>query len=153
MIESRFRYGVCDIASWFLPVLKGSEYGPPIRGWEAFHLACCAVWPCEGVHFGAWYYAVLATVSAITTLLLILGSPWVVLCGSRSLRRACAWTATVAFIFNSHWYVLFGSDRSDLRIGYFLWWLSFLVLALGLFVLTGRVSSEATQGQAALLPR
>ena len=36
-----------------------------------------------------------------------------------------------------HWYVLYGPDRSDLRIGYFLWWLSFAVLAVGLFDLAG----------------
>lgn len=39
--------------------------------------------------------------------------------GTRVLRRASAWTATLAFIVNSHWYVLSGSDRKDFRVGYF----------------------------------
>ena len=42
-----------------------------------------------------------------------------------------------AFVVNTHWYVLYGgSAREDLRIGYFLWWLSFLLMALGLFDLS-----------------
>jgi hypothetical protein len=82
-------------------------------------------------------YAVLATVSAASTLLFIFGSPLIVLRGSRSLWRASAWVAATAFVVNAHWYVLYGPDRSDLRIGYFLWWLSFAVPAVGLFDLAG----------------
>ena len=92
---------------------------------------------CRGGKFDTWYYAVLATVSSVTTLLFIFGSPWAVLRGSLSLWRATAWAAATAFVVNAHWYVLYGSDRSDLRIGYFLWWLSFVLLALGLFDLAG----------------
>lgn len=44
-----------------------------------------------------------------------------------------AGAAAAAFVVNAHWYVLYGSDRSDLRNGYFLWWLSFALPAIGLF--------------------
>jgi len=33
---------------------------------------------------------------------------------------------------------LFGSDRKNLRIGYFLWWFSFLFVGLGVFDLSTR---------------
>lgn len=123
-----------QLTAWFLPVVKGGVSLPGgLPGWQAFRVAFCAVWPYESFHFDAWYFAVLATVSAVTTLFFIFGSPWVALRGSRSLQRGCAWVATTVFIVNTHWYVLFGSDRSDLRMGYFLWWLSFIVLAIGLF--------------------
>ena len=57
----------------------------------------------------------LFTISTLTTLLFIPGS----------------------FVVNAHWYVLYGgSARQDLRIGFFLWWLSFLLVALGLFDLS-----------------
>ena len=126
-------------AAWLLPVEKNGVRLPKgLPGWEAFRYAFSAVWPIDDVHFEAWYYAVLATVSALTTLLFIFGSPWVVLRGSRSLLRASAWAAATAFINNAFWYVLSGSDRLDLRIGYFLWWLSFVLLAIGLFDLAGR---------------
>ena len=125
-------------AAWLLPVVKGGAKLPErLPGWEAFRYASSAVWPIEGEKFDTRYYAVLATVSSVTTLLFIFGSPWAVLRGSLSLWRATAWAAATAFVVNAHWYVLYGSDRSDLRIGYFLWWLSFVLLALGLFDLAG----------------
>jgi hypothetical protein len=83
-----------------------------------------------------WYNVVLSTLSAATTLLLVLGSVWVVWGGSRTLRRASAWIAAFAFIINAHWVLRLGSDRFALRIGYFLWWFSFLLLAIGLFQLS-----------------
>jgi hypothetical protein len=130
-------------AAWFLPVDEGSVTFPQgLPGWQAFQDAACAVWPYERCGFHRWYDAVLPTASAATTPLFIFGSVWVVVCGSGSLRRASAWTATSAFILNAYWYVSsFGSDSMDLRIGYFLWWFSFLVLALGLFDLSRRTDN------------
>ena len=124
-------------AAWFLPVAKeGTTLPHGLPGWQAFRVAACAVWPYEGWSIGGWYNAVLSTVSAVTTLLFILGSGWVVSHGSRALRRASAWAAASAFVLNSHWYFRFGSNRMELRIGYFLWGLSFMLLALGLFDLS-----------------
>jgi hypothetical protein len=74
--------------------------------------------------------------SAATTLLFVLGSMWVVWAGSRAVRRASAWIAASSFIVNAQWFLHFGSDRIDLRVGYFLWWFSFLLLAIGLFQLS-----------------
>jgi hypothetical protein len=138
--------------AWFLPVEKnGVRFPKGLPGWEAFRVACYAIWPDEGLHYYAWrnawhegvWQASLATASAITTVLFLFGSPWVVLRGSFSLRRVSAWIAMSAFVINTHWYVLSGSASSafgglDLRVGYFLWCLSFVVLALGLFVLVKR---------------
>lgn len=121
--------------SWFLPVINPELYGP-IRGWFAFRSAFSAVWPYQDMHFDTWYGAVLSTLSAVTTLLFILISPWMVWRGSRSALKASAWVAAVSFVINSHWYVLFASDRKSLAIGYFLWWLSFGLLAIGLFGLS-----------------
>jgi hypothetical protein len=92
---------------------------------------------CADISIDKWYKTVLFTISAVTTLLFFPGSLWAVRSGSRTLRRAFAWVAVCAFVVNAHWYVLYGSSaRQDLRIGYFLWWLSFLLLALGLFDLS-----------------
>jgi hypothetical protein len=138
-------------AAWFLPVVKdGVKLPNGLPGWQAFRYAFSAVWPIDDGKFAAWYYAVLATVSAVTTLLFIFGSPWVVLRGARSVWRASAWAAAAAFIVNAHWYVLLGSDRSDLRIGYFLWWLSFALLATGLFDVVGsRKTAESKRSYVA----
>ena len=126
--------------SWFLPVVKlgGSHSGlfGPLRGWIAFRAALSPVWPYEDMHIETWYYSALSVASAITTILFIIGSPWVVRRGSWSALKAYGWVATGAFILNSHWYISFGSDREGLSAGYFLWWLSFGLLAIGLFGLS-----------------
>lgn len=105
------------------------------------------MWPYEGINLTG-YDAVLATVSALTTVLFIFGSPWLWCAGSHSLGRASAWAAATAFIVNAHWYAFSGRDRSDLRIGYFLWWVSFLLLAIGLFDLAGRQRVGFEESQA-----
>jgi hypothetical protein len=125
--------------AWFLPVVKEGVMLPQgLPGWQAFRVAASAVWPYEGFQIDEWYNAVLSTASAVTTVLFVFASVWAVLRGSRALRRAAAWTAASAFIVNSHWFIRFGSDRMDLRMGYFLWWFSFLLLAIGLFDLSYR---------------
>jgi hypothetical protein len=125
-------------AAWFLPVVKeGVTLPQGLPGWQAFRVAASAVWPLPDVTIDKWYKAVLFTVSAVTTLLFFPGSVWAGWSRSRALRRASGWIATSAFVINAHWYVLYGaSAREDLRIGYYLWWLSFLLVALGLFDLS-----------------
>jgi len=132
------------VAAWFLPIVKeGATLPDGLPGWQAFRVATCAVWPCADISIDKWYKAVLFTISAVTTVLFIPVSLWAVSSGLRALRRAFAWVATSAFIVNAHWYVLYGgSARQDLRIGYFLWWLSFLLVALGLFDLPRRETSK-----------
>ena len=121
-------------AAWFLPVVTGvggGKIGPPITGVGAFLMAASAVWPSQ--FLGTGYEAVLSTLSVLTTLFFLVGSPWAVLRGTRSLRRVSARVAAAAFVFNAHWYIRLRSDGwiSNLGVGYFLWWLSFAVLALG----------------------
>lgn len=145
-------------AAWFLPVVTSVVGGSinPITGWGAFLLSFTAFWPRTDTVFGTWYEAVLATGSVITTVLFIFGSPWVAVRGSRSVRRVSAWVAVAAFVLDSHWYVLLRPDGfvSRLGIGYFLWWFSFVLLAIGLFDLAdGNHVAESTHSRAAALPR
>jgi hypothetical protein len=127
------------LVAWFLPVVQeGVTFPHGLPGWQAFRVAACGVWPCRDISIDKWYQAVFFTISGVTTLLFIPGSVWAVWSGSRSLRRGSAWVAISAFVVNAHWYVLYGSDRDDLRIGYFLWCSSFLLMGLGLFDLTRR---------------
>lgn len=143
--------------AWFLPVVHGGVTLPKgLPGWQAFRVAACAVWPYEDFRFDEWYAMVLGTVSAVTTLLFILGSPWIALGASRWLRRVSAWVAASAFVVNAHWLFQFGVHRrwyvfldlqsSDLRIGYFLWWFSFALLAAGLFDLARADMADESPG-------
>ena len=122
------------VASWFLPVLNATDVHPVVPGWRAFRYAACGVWPCEGMEFQTLHHAVLATLSVLMTALFLFCSLWIALRGARSLRRPFAWIATAGFALNTHWIVIFGSERSTLTIGYFVWLSSFLFLALGLFL-------------------
>jgi len=130
LISSAF---LLQAAAWFLPVVTSVGGGQvnPIVGWQSFLIALSAAW---GESFGAWYDNVLAILSVVTTLF-FLGSSWVVFRGTRSRRHACAWIATAFFLFNAHWYVRLDPNGwiSGLGIGYFLWWCSFALLAVGLF--------------------
>jgi len=135
---------IVHLTSWFLPALEVQDIRAPVAGWKAFRLAACAIWACEDVQYEQPGYAVLGTLSVITTLLFVLCSPWVMARGSRLLRRCSAWVAAAAFIFNMHWLIIFGPQRSQLAIGYYLWLLSFFLLAIGLFA-SSRVIVSATE--------
>jgi hypothetical protein len=126
-------------AAWFLPVVTSVGGGAisPITGVWAFLIAAGTAWPDSA---GYDHGALLAALSAFTTVFFIVASPWAVLRGTRSLRRISAWVAATAFLFNTHWYIRLTPNGwiSGLGIGYFLWWLSFAVLAIGLFDLAGQ---------------
>ena len=129
--------------AWFLPVVKGEVTFPDgLPGWQAFRVASTAAWPYEGITISPWYNVVLSTVSAATTVLFVLGAGWVFAIRSPRLRRVSAWIAVSAFIINAHWVLQFGLDFFALGIGYFLWWFSFLLLAIGLFYLSHAAESS-----------
>ena len=134
---------IVHVSAWFLTSVEIQEIEAPVKGWQAFRLAACAIWPCEGIQFQTLGHAVLATLSDITTVLFVLCSPWVVLRGSRLLRRKSAWVVAAAFLFNMHWIITFGPQRTQLASGYFVWLFSFLLLAIGLFVSSRLVVSAS----------
>ena len=127
---------LCYVVAWFLPVAEeGVRLPQGLPGWEAFRVAACALWPYE---IFSTHYPGLCLISAATTLMFLPFSLWAVLSGSHVLRRASAWVAAIAFVVNAHFYVLVGPERKDFRIGYFLWWFAFLLMAFGLFALSPR---------------
>lgn len=138
--------------AWFLPVVEGSTTLPDgLPGWEAFRVAAAPVWPYKDFAYDKWYYAAMAVAGAASNIFFLLCSPWNLARAPRTVLRVAAWIGVAAFVNNAHWYILFGKDRSDLKIGYFLWWFSFAVLARGLFDVSresrsGEEKSEAAAG-------
>ena len=135
-------------AAWFLPVTKDGVTLPDgLPGWQAFRVAFTAVWPYETFNFDTWYTAVLATASAVTTLLFLFGSPWVVwrgvavsiarvrVGGRRRLRpeRVLVFSLLVRPVRAS------GSGPS-------FWWLSFVFLAIGT-VRSGRTRRKTDESR------
>jgi hypothetical protein len=143
-------------ASWILPAVKGflggSRIDRGIPGWAVFLSGTCALRPCGVASADPWYGTAISGAGVVTTVLFLLGSPWIVWRASRRLRLAAALVAAAAFVANSQWYVFYVPVRSDLGVGYFLWWGSFALLAMGLFWLAGTSNgAECAQQQSALL--
>ena len=136
---------VVHAVAWFLPAIDdGVRFPDGLPGWQAFRTALSPVWP-YGATFSA-IESVAATLSAVTTIFFILISPWIVWRGSYAARRVGAWIAAASFILDAHWYLFYGRNSSGLQIGYFLWWFSFLLLAIGLFDLAGRRGAASNVG-------
>ncbi len=128
------------VVAWFLPVHKdGVTFPEGFPGAQAFEFAfwdgVAAIW-----RYHDWQ-GVLTILSVVVTVLFILGSPWVALKASKKLQRTCAWIAALAFLNNADWFVrVLIEEKRDpassayqvLRIGYYVWWASFLLLAIGL---------------------
>jgi hypothetical protein len=113
-------------AGWLAPVVDGYV------GWQAFRAALSPVWPFEHFTVPTWRLIVLAVASAATNALFA-GSAIAMAAGAleRALaRRALVAALLVATLVNLHWPISMGDHRADLRVGYYVWVASFLLLAL-----------------------
>ena len=123
MTSRSLRYTALFIfaVSWTLHVIRGGVTLPKgLPGWEAFRVAFSPVWPYADVRVDTWYWA------------------------APDRRRASVkWIAVVAFIINSQWLVFGDGDWRGLRIGYYLWWISFLLLAASYTVLGSHAAPPA----------
>jgi hypothetical protein len=111
------------VLGWVLPVLD--DY----RGWQAFRVALSPVWPYENFGFAAWYDAALTVASGLTNAVFIAVFLAVIFWRSTS-TRLVGWVLIVATLMNLHWLARAGPDFVDLRVGYYVWLLSFPLLAL-----------------------
>ena len=126
-------------AAWVLPVIKdGVTFPSGLPGWQAFRVAASPLWPYGGVAADTWYHASLALLSAATNLVMLSVLTFSVRRGVSN--RPAGIAAIVAFAVNAQWILQEGA-RSDLRIGYYTWWLSFLLVGCGL-LLVQRVSTK-----------
>jgi hypothetical protein len=145
---------VLQIASWFLPTMKGflgSRLDHGIPGWSVFLAASCAMRPCDGTSVEPWYGEAIAVIGVATTVLFVFVSPWIVWRASRKFRRAAALITAGAFIVNSLWYVFYVPVRSDLGVGYFIWCASFALLAIAFWLAGTSDGAESAREQSALL--
>ncbi len=73
-------------ASWFLPAIKGflgSRLDHGIPGWSVFLSQTCALRPCGVASADPWYGTAISAAGVLTTVLLVLASPWIVWRASR----------------------------------------------------------------------
>ena len=127
------------VAAWGLPVIKDGVTLPGgLPGWQAFRVAASPLWPYEGVATDSWYHPALCSLSAATNLVMLAVPTFSV--RRRIFNRAAAIAAIEAFAVNTQW-VLGAGAPGDLRIGYYVWMLSFLLVGCGL-LLAKRVSTQ-----------
>ena len=132
--------------SWFCHVEKdGVRLPDGLPGWEAFTVALSPVWDWSDWRQDNWYWCILHIASAVACAAFVLASWYVAIEPSPARRRKFAWWALSAFLLNTHW-LSFGFD---LRIGYYLWCLSFLLLAIGLFTSSPREAARAKENPGA----
>lgn len=112
---------VAHALGWWLPVVR--DY----RGWQAFRVAFSPVWPFEQFRIQPGLLLVLSVASALTNVAFVALTAWLV-AGRRP--AAVVYGALAAAALDLHWPISMGSQRSRLEIGYPVWILSFLLLAL-----------------------
>jgi hypothetical protein len=123
-------------AGWLAPAVDG------YAGWQAFRVALSPVWPFEHFTVPTWQLIVLAVASAATNALFA-GGAIAIAAGAvdrRSSRRALVVALLVAALVNLHWPVSMGEHRADLRVGYYVWVASFVLLAVSAAVRPARLT-------------
>jgi hypothetical protein len=131
--------------AWFVRVHhEGVVLPSGLPGWEAWWLSTSTVLHPMASDAPPWYDIILCGVSSLSTVLFLLASPAVFFSKKSSFLRKCAWTALASWFLNSHWVFTLTSALSELRIGYYLWWLSFGVLSAALFAQANEHTTEPT---------
>jgi len=122
------------IAAWFLPSISLpdplSASRIVVRGWGATRSALSPVWS-TGLEWESPLWAALAVVSALTNVLFVTGVA-VALSRHRRVPRWLSWAVGGAVLVNTHWLIPDPRFRSWLRVGYYTWLTSFVLLALAL---------------------
>jgi len=127
--------------AWFLPVHKnGKTLSETLPGREAFLVALSPVW--EKGNPSHLYDAVLSVASAMTNLFIVaLAFAW--RRGNEHFVQLVGWACMISLGLNAGW---FFNDRSALRVGYFLWWLSFGIIGVGCLLPSLEREGRADEG-------
>jgi hypothetical protein len=120
------------VCAWLLPVHK---YGTSLSsggvpGWEALRVALSPIWPFGDFQAESAFGSAISTLSGLTNLLVPISIVAIARRSTGSLTlRLIGWLLLGAGAINSTWFAL-GADRAELRIGYYLWVASFLMLSV-----------------------
>jgi hypothetical protein len=117
---------IAHALGWVLPVMD--EY----RGVHAFRVALSPIWPYQQFHIPAGKLVVLSVASAATNLVFIVlaiaeGAGAV---STRARQRIAVWVIGAVTLLNLHWPLSMGDSATDLRVGYYVWIASFVLLLL-----------------------
>ena len=115
---------VANVLGWVLPAAMD------VRGWKAFTVALSPLWSDDFASEPIWLL-ILMVASALTNVLffalaglLLLGRQY----------KAVLWAAAAATVLDLHWVITLEADRRYLASGYFIWVVSFALLAFSAFL-------------------
>jgi hypothetical protein len=117
---------VANALGWALPVIED------FRGFHAFRVALSPLWPYEDFRIDGVWLILLSVSSALTNALFVVAA--LLLLAGRASARVLLWVAAAATLLNLHWVITMENDRDDLEIGYFIWIVSFALLALAAYL-------------------
>lgn len=117
---------IANVLGWLLPAFSDE------RGWAAFVFALSPLWDYR--HFQNEGLGLLAFIvlSALTNVLFVVLAAALALGASRR-AKAVLYAAAAATLLNLYWQILLEDDRGRLQSGYFVWVVSFALLALAAF--------------------
>jgi hypothetical protein len=117
---------VAHALGWALPVVE--DY----HGVHAFRVALSPLWPYEQFHIPAGRLVYLSVASAATNVVFVVVAIAAAAgaVGSRARRQLAVWIIGTAALLNLHWPLTMGDRAADLRIGYYVWVASFVLLLL-----------------------
>ena len=135
------------VLSWLLPVGDGGAtlWNGGVPGWQAFRLALAPIWSYQGLSGDSWAPDSLSVLSGLTNIG-FLASVAVLAFWPQRYTRAIFRGLVLATIINALWFVL-SAERGDLRIGYYLWLGSFMVLAEAARSIPQHKSSNRARGR------
>ena len=134
-----FLAAVGNALGWVLPVIED------FRGYHAFRVAMSPIWPYEEFRIDELWLTVLSVSSALTNGLFVVVAA--LLLAGKGSARVLLWVAAAATLLNLHWVITLENDREDLELGYFIWVVSFALLALAAYLqVAARAPSPARAG-------
>jgi hypothetical protein len=118
---------IANVLGWLLPAFSDE------RGWAAFVFALSPLWDYR--HFQSEGLGLVAFIvaSALTNVLFVVLAAALALGASRR-AKPVLWAAAAATLLNLYWQILLEDDRGRLQSGYFVWVVSFALLAFAAFL-------------------
>ncbi len=114
------------VVAWFVPIHRHGKTLPgALPGWDAFLVAVSPLW--QKANPWHWYDSALSVGSALTNLLMV-ALPFAWARRREHFLQLVGLACIASLGLNAQW--LLSGSGSDLRVGYFLWWLSFGVVGI-----------------------
>lgn len=120
---------VANALGWALPVIEDDQR--VYRGVHAFRVALSPLWPYEQFRMPAGYMMWLSVASALTNVVFVVMAVYLWPHVARATgSRLGVFVLGAAALLNLHWTVTMQGNAADLRIGYYVWVVSFVLLVV-----------------------